>query len=262
MNVNYEGASFKCGINSSIERHLIKQSIKMRIAKLLKKNYPKDFYLDFTSKILSKKNSSIIVDVGSNIGTTVLPLAIKYPKAKFYSIEPHPLPASRFITNCEMNKVNNVTLISAAIGDKSELAYIHTCPNNSGGHRLTGFKGREDIEKLPCFGPIAVLLKPLEEIFDKFNIKQCDLLKIDTEGYEFYVLKSLKNYLQKKYVKYVVAEYGPEGMRKAKKSGWDLVSLMIENGYQCKIFGSDKLILSEKDVPKLADFTVTDFLFF
>ncbi|NGX48496.1 MAG: 2-O-methyltransferase NoeI [Candidatus Anoxychlamydiales bacterium] len=262
MNVNYEGANFKCGINSSIERHLIKNSIKTRIAKLLGKTYQKDFYLDFTSKILSKKKSAIIVDVGSNIGTTVLPLAIKYPKAKFYSIEPHPLPASRFITNCEINKVNNVTLIAAAIGDNSELAYIHTCPNNSGGHRLTGFKGREDIEKIPCFGPIAVPLKPLEEIFDKFKIKQCDLLKIDTEGYEFFVLKSLKNYLQKKYVKCVVAEYGPEGMRKAKKSGWDLISLMLKNGYQCKIFGSDKLISSEKDVPRLADFTVTDLLFF
>ncbi len=153
-------------------------------------------------------------------------------------------------------------MISAAIGDNSELVYIHTCPNNSGGHRLTGFKGREDIEKIPCFGPIAVPLKPLEEIFDKFKIKQCDLLKIDTEGYEFHVLKSLKNYLQKKYVKYIVAEYGPEGMRKAKKSGWDLISLMLKNGYQCKIFGSDKLIASEKDVPKLADFTVTDLLFF
>ena len=105
MYLKYEGADFKVGLRSgSMERHLIKQSIKKRIGKLIGKPYQLDSYLKFASKLLSRSPDGIIVDIGANIGTTVLPLAIKFSSAKFYAIEPHPVPAARFIENCERNR--------------------------------------------------------------------------------------------------------------------------------------------------------------
>ncbi len=264
MLVKYEDVKFKVGFEASIERHLIKQAIKKVIGRWIGKPYKSDFYLEYAAQLLSTVKAPVVVDVGANIGTTVLPLAVKFPKAKFYAIEPHPLPASRFIKNCELNQINNVTLISTAIGSDDKLAQIYSCPNNSGGHRLTGFKGREDIEKLAkaSFEPIIVPVKSLNSILSNFEIEHCDLLKIDTEGYEFFVLESLGDRLHPNSIKYIITEYGPEALRKIGKSGWDLVSLALKKGYKCKVLGTDKMIETEQDIPIMPDFTVIDFLFF
>lgn len=259
MYLKYEEAYFKIGWQGSIDRWLIKQSIKKRIGKFLGKPYQLDTYLKFASQHLS--HSSIVVDVGSNIGTTVLPLAVKFPNAKFFAIEPHPIPAAKFINNCERNHVKNVSLVSTAIGLGSKMAQIYTCPTNSGGHRLTGFRGRKDIVSSTTFGPIKVPMKSLHDLFNDFEIEHCDLLKIDTEGYEIFVLESLKENLHPEIIPYVVAEMGPEGLRNAGKSPWELVSLMLKKGYICRILGTERVIENEEDVPLLPDFTVIDLLF-
>ena len=234
------------------------------IGKYIGKPYQPDIYLKYAEQLLSTIKSPVVVDVGANIGTTVLPLAIKFPKAKFYAVEPHPLPASRFIKNCELNQVNNVTLISSAIGSNDKLAQIYTCPNNSGGHRLPGYKGLKDLEELTktSFEPIIVPVKSLNSIFCNFEIEHCDLLKIDTEGYDFFVLESLGEKLHPNSIKCIIAEYGLEGLRKIGKTGWDLVSLVLKKGYKCKVLGSDKTIETEKDIPVIPEFSPIDFVFF
>jgi FkbM family methyltransferase len=259
--LKYEGAEFKIGLNSSLERHLVKQAIKKKIGKMIGKPYQEDIYLQIAAKILSETPEGIVVDVGSNIGTTILPLAVKFSFVKFFAIEPHPIPAVRLIRNCERNSVNNVNLLSVAVGLEEKMAQIYTCPTNSGGHRLTGFNGRADLGKQPPFGPINVPIKSLFDIFNEFAIKRCDLLKIDTEGYEVFVMESLKTKLQPNIIKHVIAEFGPEGLRQTGKSGWDLISIMLKQGYVCKILGTEEKIEHEKQVPKLADFSVVDLIF-
>lgn len=204
-----------------------------------------------------------MVDIGANIGTTILPLAVKFPSVKFYCVEPHPIPAARFITNCERNKVKNVNFFSTAIGlkERGNTAEIYTCPTNSGGHRLTGFHGRKDIENVQTFGPIYVQITPLHEIFKEFNIQRCDLIKIDTEGFEIYVLESLKTFLNPQNIKNAIIEMGPEGLQKAGKSGWDLISLMLNKGYTCQILGTDRYIECREEIPHLPNFSVIDLLF-
>lgn len=262
MYLKYEGADFKVGLRrGSLERHLIKQSIKKRFGKWLGKPYVLDGYLKFAYQLLSHSPNSTIVDIGANIGTTVLPLAVKFPSAKFYAIEPHPLPAARFIENCERNRLRNISLLVAAIGVESKMTQIYTCPTNGGGHRLAGFSGRKDIEQYPSFGPIQVQTKPLCDVFNQFNIGHCTLLKVDTEGYEVEVLKSLKNLLKPDSVHYIIAELGPEGLRQAGHTGWDLISLLQENGYVCRILGTDTIIEHEKQLPSIPDFSVLDILF-
>ncbi len=263
MIVNYENAKFKVSHKHSIEFHLIKQAIKKKIGRWIGKPFIKDGYIDIVENLIDFKKSATILDVGCNIGTTVLPLAIRHPNAKFFAFEPHPIPGSRFIKNCELNDIDNVSFFSCAIGEDKNLAKIYTCPNNSGGHRLTGFEGRKDLEKCKkTFGPISIPVICLNEIFSEFDIKYCDLLKIDTEGYEFSVLKSLSQYLKPNLFGYIIAEMGPESFRAANTSGWEMISFMIKNGFKCKVLGSTKEIKSQKDVPVLKDCTVTDLLFY
>lgn len=262
MKTSYEGALFYTSLSSSIEKNLIKQRLKKAIGPLLGKPYETDPYLSFAEKCLAPVASPVIVDVGANIGTTVLPLAKKYPHARFFAVEPHPVPAGRFIQNCELNHVSNVSLVNAAIAPASQFVKIYTCPSNSGGHRITGFEGRTDIGSLPKIDHISILSISLHSLFSHFDIAYCDLLKIDVEGFECQVLESLENLLTPQKVGTIVVEYGPEGMKKAGKTGWDMVKMMLGKGFQCMELKTQRPIATELDIPHLPDFTVTDFVFY
>ena len=72
MQVQYEGVVFEAAWSSSLERHLIKQMIKRKIGKPLGKPYRVDPYLLFAESYLSSIEAPIVVDIGANIGTTVL----------------------------------------------------------------------------------------------------------------------------------------------------------------------------------------------
>lgn len=260
MQINYEKTKFSVHLRSSIEKHLFKQSIKKKIGKWIGKPYQKDPYLNFAETCLSGKDCPTVVDIGANIGTTVLPLAKQFPKGTFYAVEPHPIPASRFIKNCWNNHLSNVIFINAAIGQKEGFAQIYTCPSNSGGHRLTGFDQRNDLIKSQL-DSIRVPVLPLKKLFQNFSIQSCDLLKIDVEGYEYFVLSSLEDLLHPTKVSNIVCEYGPEGMRAAGTDISDLLSIVFNQGYQCHLLDDGRKISDTKDLPKVPDFHVIDLVF-
>lgn len=261
MKIQYERATFNCSPQSSIERNLIKMRIKKSVGRWIGRPYQADPYLALCKKLLMPVSAPVVIDVGANIGTTVLPLAKQFPNGHFIAIEPHPLPAARFIQNCQTNGLSNVSLVHAAIHSTIGLTKIYTCSSNSGGHRLTGFEGRNDLAPLASLPYVSVVSLPLSQIFQSFHLTYCHMLKIDVEGMEWDVLDSLGDLLTPSNIGAVIAEYGPEGMRKAGKSGWELVHLMLSKGYRCQELTTGKAICCKEDVPSLPDYTVTDFIF-
>lgn len=261
MKVNYEGVKFLISQSSSIERMLAKVRIKKAIGRFIGKPYEKDPFLVAAERILKESSCPLVIDVGANIGIMTLPLAKQFPHAKFYAIEPHPLPASRFIQNCLQNELSNVFLLNAAIGPSQEVMKIYICPTNSGGHRVTGFEGRNDFEKMTTLDHISVPSLSLKSLFKHFGITSCDILKVDVEGFECQVLESLEDLLNPQTVVTLIVEYGPEGMKQAGKTGWNLVKMLLERGYKCHELKTNKPIKSETDIPLLDRFSVTDFLF-
>jgi FkbM family methyltransferase len=261
MKISYENALYSTSLSSSIETNLIKLSIKKKIGRLLGKPYKKDPYLLLSEEILWKSSGQTVIDIGANIGTTVFPLAKQFPNARFIAVEPHPLPAARFIQNCQLNALQNVELISAAIAPTADLIKIYTCPTNSGGHRVTGFEGRADVLASSSLNSISIPSLPLHLLFSRCQVEHCDILKVDVEGFEYQVLESLGDLLTPQKIGTIVAEYGPEGMQKAGKSGWELVSLLLQKGYQCKELTTQKKICKAEDTPLLPNYAVTDFVF-
>ena len=112
------------------------------------------------------------------------------------------------------------------------------------------------------FGPISVPMKPLRQIVEELGIIECDLLKVDTEGFETFVLRSLGEFLQPAKVKHIIAEIGEEGLKQAGTSKEELYSLGIGKGYSCEVLQGKKRVESEKALPDLPDFVVKDLHFF
>lgn len=213
--------------------------------------------------LFSTVKNPVLVDVGCHIGSICLPVAREYPDSVVIGIEAHPRPANVFIENIKLNGLSNVKLYTAAMSDTHGLVEIHALPGNSGGSRISGFSGRDDYSKDIKFGNVIVPTITLEELWDNEKLECIDILKIDVEGHDKFVLMSAGPRLNPEYIKCVICEYAPESSESASVTGWELVSYMRDAGYRCEDLHRGINIDNPSDIPVLPpDNAVTDFIFF
>jgi len=130
------------------------------------------------------KNGDKIIDVGANVGTvTLLASSLIGNSGKVYSIEPHPRIFKFLQENLRFNDVNNVLTFNVAIGaDNSKI-------------RFSDKKSDDQNQVIQSENGITVSLKKLDDLKISENI--IDLLKIDSIGFEKFVLLGSKNILEK-----------------------------------------------------------------
>ena len=120
---------------------------------------------------------STIVDLGANIGASVIWFLSLYPDAVIHTFEPAQ-DNLRFL-EANIEGLNNVILERAAVGDVSGDAILHH--GEFGGMHSLLIDG--DGEKVPIYS--------LADYMDKNEIDRIDLLKLDIEGSELDALKGL-----------------------------------------------------------------------
>ena len=137
-----------------------------------------NFFLDYV-----KKNDTVI-DVGANIGTVTLLLAnIVGKNGRVYSVEPHPTIYKYLLENINLNNFQNITTFNYALGEN--IAQVNFSDFQSDGqNRIVNLNSKLNIK--------------MEKI-DNLSIKEnsIDLLKIDTMGYEKFVLFGANSLLKK-----------------------------------------------------------------
>lgn len=136
----------------------------------------------------------IAIDVGANIGWyTVLLSRLSEPGAKIFAFEPDPATYRLLCGNLLANSATGVTALNLALGETSGTAVLHRYKaSNNGRHTLsTGSDGgggacQVNVETLDAF----CASRALESTRVRF-------LKIDVEGFEYYVLRGATNLLQR-----------------------------------------------------------------
>ena len=139
-------------------------------------------------KNLVKRNydgKSKMVDVGANVGWYSINLAKSFPKSQIYSFEPISSTYDLLLSNIEMNELANITTIKAGISDYQGVATFYYDPHVSANASLVNLDEKDNVEKL------SVPLVTLDKYFSQRSITP-DLLKIDVEGAELFVLKGSK----------------------------------------------------------------------
>ena len=157
------------------------------------------------------ENNSWFIDIGSNIGLYSLNISninSKHKKVKILSIEPNPITYQRLKKNYQLlvsqNKFvkNSYLLKNCAIGDKKGFGMIDKRVDHANVKIIKNKKS--DINKKL----IKIKITKLSYLLKKYKINNISCIKIDTEGYEFKILKSfLKNYNLKFFPKYLIVEH-------------------------------------------------------
>lgn len=173
INIKINNFIFEIDIRESIERktYFIREYEKKRMDQL---HY-------FSKKI----NSKILIDIGANIGFYSILFSDRFERV--YSFEPNERNFKVLRKNIGNNKLKNIQVFNFGLGENEEVLIGNS---NTKGElfQTSGFAISKDNKK----GERVIIKKG--DDFLQFKNKTLTI-KIDVEGFEFFVLKGLKSTL-------------------------------------------------------------------
>ena len=126
-----------------------------------------------------------ILDIGSNIGASIIYFHHRFPDAKIFGFEPH--PDTFRILKQNVADLPGVTVFKYGLGASQQRLAVRADKVNYGAFNTRGrFKDRG----APA-APVECEVRRLDEVLRELGITQVDLLKIDCEGAEGDVFSTL-----------------------------------------------------------------------
>jgi FkbM family methyltransferase len=151
----------------------------------------KEIFVNKNYKFAGHYKKPVIIDLGANIGLSVLFFKRTYPNAQIIALEPDPEIFSYLKKNILNNGYGDVELIQAAVWD--ETTYLDFYADGADGGRIT---------KADNVQPVRVRTIA---IADLLKDKDITFLKMDIEGAESTVLPASAMFLPR--VEYIFVEF-------------------------------------------------------
>jgi len=153
------------------------------------------------NKRISLPKDAIIFDVGANLGAMTLQYAKLAPLGKVYSFEPTHCAFSKLKKNLELNPelAKHVVAVQSFVSSKTSeetdiKAYASWKIKDAVGDIKHGIHGGV-LKSAKGIGAVS-----LDDFCEENEIRRLDLIKIDTDGHEFEVLRGARK---------VIAEFRP-----------------------------------------------------
>lgn len=174
----------------------------------------------FVEKIYALKcedRSPKILDLGANIGLSVLFFKFLYPEAEITAFEADPKIFGYLKRNVHGNGFTNVELVNKAAWNKDAMLKFNSEGADGGRATLAEDSNIIEVEAI--------------DMARYLNGKKFDFIKMDIEGAEEFVLPSCKEYLNE--VSYLFVEYHSKKERKQSLNG--IINVMANAGFRLHI---------------------------
>ena len=192
-----------------------------------------------TIQKLFNENINTVIDVGAHYGEFALAINKKFKIKKIISFEPNTDAFNKL--KLKTKKYENIKTLNFGAGNidqdkklnvniESSSSSLNNLQENSKYFKkkffLSKFFNKKIIEK-----QIQVKIIKLDDfINNNSNIDIIDILKIDTEGYEYYVLKGIGNNIKK--IKVIYFEHHFDDMIIKNYNLTDIHNYLIENNFK------------------------------
>lgn len=140
--------------------------------------YEKDTY-DFLLKRIPL--NAVLLDLGANIGSIVIPLCKKREDIRVICVEASPWVFEYLKKNVELNGIKNIELLNKAILDEDNREIAFFGPTEKFG------KG----SLTPNYTNISTKVETIriDTLLRRFSLDRVDMIKIDIQGFEYYAFK-------------------------------------------------------------------------
>ena len=186
------------------------------------------------------QNELVVIDVGAHFGETINIVKKNLQFKKIYSFEASPLNFKTLKTNYPNGLNPNIEIYNYALGEKNIEYFINqTQESSSSTINDLNLKSSYLLKKLKILNikdrnlfskKIPIKIITLDSFIDEKKIDKIDSLKIDTEGYEFNILKGLlKNHSK---IKLIYFEHHYDDMIIKNYNFSDINDLLIKFGFK------------------------------
>lgn len=198
----------------------------------------KKVFNELKKQIFNKK--ILVIDIGAHKGEYISNITKNFDIYKAYCFEPNPKVFQILKNNISSN--SKIDLINYGVSNssgevifneniESSSSSLNELNTNSNYYKkkyllLNFFNSKNVINK------IKVYVITLDEFITKNKINKIDLLKIDTEGYEFQVLQGLKDKLKNVHLVHFEHHFDDMIIKEYKLT--DIHNLLISNGFEKK----------------------------
>ncbi len=202
-----------------------------------------------TSLIMSRLQAgNVFVDVGANIGYfTIIAASLVGEQGRVYAFEPDPGNFGLLEKNFALNFLQqNVHAVRGGLSSWDGAGQLYLSEDNLGDHQVYAGEGVREQLDITLYQGAEYLRRQLEH--DQFET--IDLIKIDTQGSEFDVVKGLMPLLQEMPVPpTILIELTPFSLRQAGSSGRELIELLaaLQQGFWIVDHIEHQLVLSSAE---------------
>lgn len=163
----------------------------------------------------------VVIDIGSNIGEVAMKFAQKVgPRGRVVCFEPFPETLKRLKRNLSLNAFENISIVERALGDSPTTFSMKPQPFNSGGNKIV----------IDQQAGLQIEVSTLDREVESLELKRIDLIKIDTEGFEFKILLGATQTL-KKFKPSLFIEVNDAHLRSFGSSALELTKFLKDMGY-------------------------------
>lgn len=208
------------------------------------------------------RSGSVVVDVGANVGSFAIPMALMRHDVEVIAFEPQLIPFCQLCSSLIDNSAHNINPIRAAVGDVADLIDLekaalkipvadHLDSMNMGGFSLDpevlSWKLNSGEVRISESTSHFVQLFSLDQLYSKgFINKPVSMIKVDVEGMEISVLRGakelIKNNMPILIYKGWSSDYAPQFKDRVK----EVDSFIVDFGYRIARFGELRVA-----IPKL-----------
>lgn len=166
-----------------------------------------------------------VVDIGAQIGVFTVMAGRKAISGRVLSFEPHPDNFSLLQSNVSANELHQVKTYNRAVASTEGPLKFYVSSFNTGGHSIVA-SGGSQVE-------LIVDAVRLEDILKGENISHIDYLKMDCEGAEVQILRSLASDTLRRISRIVMEIHDPVDATADGLTGW-----LQKQGFEVQVRGT------------------------
>lgn len=204
-------------------------------------------YLYFGFKDLSHsqlmslvKEGDVILDIGTNFGTTILQFAQRVgAKGKCYGFEPDPTNYQICQRMLSLNDFKTVQIENIGLGnEKGSFTLVVDTPSNRGKNRISKQTGGKEV--------VTVQVEVLDDWVKRKQLSTLQLIKIDVEGFEMKVLEGAEYVLDTMHPTLFI-ELDDTNLQQQGNAAKELIAFLEKKQYTIFHAETKELISSQQD---------------